>query len=94
MIWNISYYKLLEMLSIQEKKSGGVPGWLTRLSVRLLASTQVMIDLTVGELKTALGSALTVWSFLGILSFPLPVFLKINKLINFLKRKEKKKRKL
>ena len=55
----------------------GVPGGLSQLSVWLLTSAQVMISRFIG-LSPALGSALTVWSLLGILSsslWPSPVLL-------------------
>ena len=48
-----------------------VPGRLSRLSVRLLISAQVSISQFVGS-SPASGSALTVWSLLGILSLSLP----------------------
>ena len=49
----------------------GAPGWLSRLSVRLLVSVQVMISQFLG-LNSALGSVLRVGSLLGILSLSLP----------------------
>ena len=48
----------------------GAPGWLSRLSDRLLVSTQVMISRFVSSSLT-LGSVLTVWSLLRILFLPL-----------------------
>ena len=45
----------------------GVPGWLSRSSVQLLVSGQVMISRFVGS-SSASGSALTGWSLLRILS--------------------------
>ena len=45
----------------------GAPGWFRRLSVRLLISAQVMISQFMRS-SPASGSALTVWSLLGILS--------------------------
>ena len=48
----------------------GAPGCLSQLSVRLLSSPQVMISQFV-NLSPALGSALTLWSRLGIFSLPL-----------------------
>ena len=41
-----------------------VPGWLSRLSIRLLILAQVMISQFV-SLSPVLGSALTPWSCLG-----------------------------
>ena len=69
----------------------GAPGWLSQLSIGLLISTQVMISQFVSS-SPMLGSVLTVWSLLRILS-PLSAspllalcnFLKINK--NKLKKK-------
>ena len=43
------------------------PGWLSWLSVQLLLLAQVMISRIVG-LSPVLGSQLTAWSMLGILS--------------------------
>ena len=48
----------------------GTPGWLSRLSGRLLVSAQVMISRFLSLSPTS-GSALTMWSLLGILSLPL-----------------------
>ena len=45
----------------------GVPGWLSRLTVRILVSAQVMISWFVGP-SPVLGSTLPVRSLLGILS--------------------------
>ena len=49
------------------RRGPGVPGWLGRLSVRLLISAQVMTSWCTG-LRPASGSALTARSLLGILS--------------------------
>ena len=49
---------------------GGAPVWLSRLSLRLLISAQVMISRFVG-LCPGSGSALTAQRLLGILSLPL-----------------------
>ena len=46
----------------------GAPGWLSRLSVWI--SAQIMTSLFVGS-SSALGSALTAWSQLGLLSLSL-----------------------
>ena len=46
------------------------PGWLSRLSVRLLVSAQVMLSQLMSSDPTP-GSVLTVGSLLGILSFSL-----------------------
>ena len=55
--------------------------WLDQLSVQLLISTQVMISQFVG-LSPVLGSALTGWSLLAILSLsvpqPLPCWLSLS----------------
>ena len=70
----------------------GVPGRLSQLSIRLLISAQVMIPQFMRWSCTA-GSALMVWSLLGILSLslstlhPLMSSLKINKQTFFLKKK-------
>ena len=72
----------------------GASGWLSQLSVGLMILAQVMVSQFVG-LSCKSGSALTVWSLLGILSrsLSLPFLcshtlsLKINKLE---KKKEKK----
>ena len=74
-------------LKILLKKTLGVPGGLSQLSVRLLVSAQVAISQFVG-LSPASGSMLTVWNLLGILSLPFSLCpspacslsLKINKL--------------
>ena len=50
------------------KKSGAL-GWLSRLSVRLLTSAQVMISWFMGS-SLELGSTLTVQRLLGILALP------------------------
>ena len=51
----------------------GMPGWLSRLSIWLLVLVRVIISQFVGS-SPVLGSALTVWSLLGILSLlPLPL---------------------
>ena len=52
----------------------GASGWLSRLSIRLLMSAQVMISWFVGS-SPAWGTALTAWSLLGILSLPLSLSL-------------------
>ena len=49
----------------------GAPGWLSQLSVSLLISVQVMM-LWFVRLHPVLGSALTAWGLLGILSLSLP----------------------
>ena len=49
----------------------GAPGWLSRLSIQLLVSAQVLISLFVG-LSPVLSPALTAQSLLGILSRPPP----------------------
>ena len=48
----------------------GAPGWLSQLSIQLLISARVMISEFM-ESSPALGSVLTAWSLLGILSPPL-----------------------
>ena len=62
-------------------KSFGTPGWLSQLSVQLLASAQVMISQFVSS-SHVLGSAPIVWSLLGILSLPftLPCSLPLSKI--------------
>ena len=57
---------LISELLFHFKFSGGVPGWLSWLSVHLLVSAHVVISLFVG-LSPASGSVLTAWSLLGIL---------------------------
>ena len=52
----------------------GAPGWFGWLSVRFSISAQVMILQFVGSNPTS-GSALIVWSLLGILSLPLSLSL-------------------
>ena len=52
----------------------GAPGWLSRLSVRLLISAPVMISQFV-RLSLALGSILPARNLLGILSLSLSLFL-------------------
>ena len=47
-----------------------MPGWLSWLDIRLLISAQVMISQFLG-LSPTLGSALAVWSLLGILPLSL-----------------------
>ena len=68
----------------------GASGWLSWLNVRFLISSQAMISWFVRSSPT-LGSALTVWRLLGILSLPLslplPTFF-ISPKINKLKRKD------
>ena len=62
----------------------GVPGWLSRLSVRFLVSAQVMIS--VHGFQPCIGSVLTVQSLLGILSLlslpppPLTLFVSFSKI--------------
>ena len=72
-----------------ERGHGGAPGWLSRLSVQLLA--QVMI-LRFVRPSPASGSVLTAWSLLGILSLPcslpLPCFLSLSLSQNKLKKKK------
>ena len=48
----------------------GVPGWLSLLSIQLLISAEVTIS-WFERLSPTLGSILTAWSLLGILSLPL-----------------------
>ena len=50
-----------------KKEKSGAPGWLSGLSVELLASAQVVISWFVSS-SPALGSALAVQNLLGILS--------------------------
>ena len=52
----------------------GAPGWLSRLSIWLLILAEVMISWSMGSSPTS-GSALTVWSLLGILSLSLSLSL-------------------
>ena len=59
-----------------EGTASGVSGCLSRLSIRLLISVQVMISWFVSSSPSS-GSGLTAWSLLGILALPLS--LKINK---------------
>ena len=59
-------------LGFKKIKDSGAPGWLSQLRVQLVISAQVMISRFMGSSPT-LGSALTVWSLLGILSFSLPL---------------------
>ena len=67
--------------TLVRKKSLGAPGWLSRLSVRLLILAEVIISQFVGSSPTS-GSALMLQSLLGILSLllVLTLSLKINKL--------------
>ena len=53
----------------QLKYYSGAPGWLSRLSIWLLVSTQVLISQFVSSSPMS-SSALTVWSLFGILSPP------------------------
>ena len=53
-----------------EKLGPGMPGWLSRLSIQLLVSAQVMLSQFV-RLSPKSGSVLTAQSLLGILSFSL-----------------------
>ena len=71
---------------LKNERKAGVPGWLSRLSIRLLILVQVMISWFVGSCPT-LGSALTVWSLLGILCLPLSLPLLCSLKINKLKKK-------
>ena len=48
----------------------GTPGWLGQLNVCLLVLAQIMISWFV-RLSPDLGPVMTVWSLLGIPSFPL-----------------------
>ena len=73
----------------------GVSGWLSRLSIQLLISAQVMILQFMGSSPT-LGSALTAENLLGILSLSATppcihmhvrsLSLKINKLLKKMKK--------
>ena len=69
-----------DIFSAIKKKTVGTPGWLSRLSVRLLVFAQVMASQFV-SLSPALGSILTAQSLLGILSLSLSLCTppKINK---------------
>ena len=55
---------------IKFKRQLGVPGWLSRLSIRLLILAQVMIS-RFGSSSPTSASVLVVQSLLGILSLPL-----------------------
>ena len=59
----------MSLQQLPEQKSPGAPEWLSRLSARLLVSVQVMISWFMSS-SPALGSVLTAWSLLGILSLP------------------------
>ena len=56
------------------KINSAVPGWLSRLSIRLLISAQVMISRFLRS-SPVLGSVLTAWSLLRIFSLPLSLSL-------------------
>ena len=58
--------------SLKNVNPQGAPGWLSRLSVRLLISAQAVISWFVSLSPTS-GSVLTVWGLLGILCLPLPL---------------------
>ena len=69
--WTVGVQPLqgaLSQLTSFKKMHRGVPGWLSWLNIWLLILARVMISLFV-SLSPALGSARTVWSLLGILSF-------------------------
>ena len=80
-----------------------MPEWLGQVKVQLLISAQVMILQFVSSSLT-LGSTMTVWGLLGILSLPLStspplvrmqarsLSLKINKLKKKKKRKKERKK--
>ena len=76
-----------------------MPGWLSWLSVRLLILAQVMISRFV-SLSPRLGSALTVWNLLGILSLslslslPLPCSLMLSPSLSLQINKLRKTRKV
>ena len=66
-----------------------MPGWLSRLRVQLLVLAQVMILWFVGSSPT-LGSELTAWSLLGILSLPFSLPLPLSCCLRLSQNKLKK----
>ena len=82
---NNTFQRIMRRIYSQNIKLHGARGWLNQLSVQFLISAQVMISWFVSS-SPALGSVLTAWSLLGILSpslsalpYSLCLFLKINK---------------
>ena len=64
------YYKEYYIKICLKKVGLGAPGWLSRLSIRLLILAQVMTSRFTGQ-SSASGSVLTARSLPGILSLPL-----------------------
>ena len=69
-----------------------MPGWLGQLSIQLSISAQVMLSRFV-ESSPASGSALTLWSMLGISSLPLSLFPSSIHTLSVSKLKKKKNEK-
>ena len=59
-----------------KNRTDGAPGWLSQLNIQILNLAQVVIFLFV-QLSPESGSALTVWSLLGILVLSAPTLLSL-----------------
>ena len=101
MLWDckVLYQNVLWLLQLQTSLLSlkdycpGAPGWLSWLSVQILVSARIMISWLM-SLSPASGSALTVWSLLGILSLFLSLLsLPCSRAVSLCLKKKKKEKK-